>query len=81
MPTALFRARAIDNGDLTDPEIVRRVLDGETALFELLIRRSNAYLYKVARAHDFAKLGRRTGSDASHTRSCVSAGISRGWPF
>jgi RNA polymerase sigma factor (sigma-70 family) len=38
---------------LDDRAIIERVLDGETALFELLIRRSNAYLYKVARAHGF----------------------------
>jgi RNA polymerase sigma-70 factor (ECF subfamily) len=50
MPTALSRARAIDNGDLTDPEIVRRVLDGETPLFELLMRRHNERVYRTARA-------------------------------
>lgn len=39
---------------LPDREIIGRILDGETALFELLIRRNNAYLYKVARAQAFA---------------------------
>jgi RNA polymerase sigma factor (sigma-70 family) len=38
---------------LLEPEIVGRILDGEAALFELLIRRNNAYLYKVARAQAF----------------------------
>ena len=35
---------------LADEEIVRRVLDGETSLFELLIRRYNQRLYRAARA-------------------------------
>jgi RNA polymerase sigma-70 factor (ECF subfamily) len=34
----------------TDEEIVHRVLDGETALFELLMRRYNERLYRAARA-------------------------------
>jgi RNA polymerase sigma-70 factor (ECF subfamily) len=33
-----------------DPEIVRRVRAGETALFELLMRRHNQRVYRVARA-------------------------------
>jgi RNA polymerase sigma-70 factor (ECF subfamily) len=35
---------------LTDDEVVRRVLDGETMLFEVLMRRYNQRLYRVARA-------------------------------
>ncbi len=35
---------------LSDEEIVRRILDGETALFELIMRRYNQRLYRVARA-------------------------------
>jgi RNA polymerase sigma-70 factor (ECF subfamily) len=35
---------------VTDEEIVRRVLHGETALFELLMRRYNQRLYRIARA-------------------------------
>src|SRR5713101_9397393 len=35
---------------LTDEEIVERVLGGETALFELLMRRYNQRLYRVTRA-------------------------------
>ena len=34
---------------LSDEEVVRRVLDGETALFELIMRRYNQRLYRVAR--------------------------------
>ena len=33
----------------TDEDIVARVLGGETALFELLMRRHNQRLYRVAR--------------------------------
>jgi RNA polymerase sigma-70 factor (ECF subfamily) len=35
---------------MSDEEIVRRVLDGEIALFELIMRRYNQRLYRVARA-------------------------------
>jgi len=36
--------------DWSDEEVVRRVLYGETALYELLMRRHNQRLYRVARA-------------------------------
>src|SRR5512135_2599945 len=35
---------------MPDEEVVRRGLDGETALFELIMRRYNQRLYRVARA-------------------------------
>jgi RNA polymerase sigma-70 factor (ECF subfamily) len=35
---------------LSDEEVVRRVRDGETALFEIIMRRYNQRLYRVARA-------------------------------
>jgi len=34
----------------TDEEVVVRVLAGETALFELVMRRHNQRLYRIARA-------------------------------
>jgi len=34
----------------TDEEVVRRVLEGETALYEIIMRRYNQRLYRVARA-------------------------------
>lgn len=37
-------------GGLSDEEIVSRVLEGETALFEVLMRRHNERLYRAARA-------------------------------
>ncbi|TCJ14604.1 sigma-70 family RNA polymerase sigma factor [Flaviaesturariibacter flavus] len=38
---------------LTDNEVLQRVLQGELALFEILIRRYNPVLYKIARSYDF----------------------------
>jgi len=35
---------------LTDEELVRRILDGDAAVFELLMRRHNQRLYRLARA-------------------------------
>ena len=37
----------------TDAEVIERVLQGNTALFEILIRRYNALLYKTGRAYGF----------------------------
>lgn len=36
--------------DWSDEDVVRRVVDGETALYEILMRRHNQRLYRVARA-------------------------------
>jgi RNA polymerase sigma-70 factor, ECF subfamily len=47
-PTALEPLNTTE--PLSDEEVVRRVLEGETALFELLMRRCNQRLYRVARA-------------------------------
>ena len=38
------------NEDWTDEQVVTRVLSGETALYELLMRRHNQRLYRIARA-------------------------------
>jgi len=49
-----MRASAIlqlaNSAELTDEEVVTRVLNGETALFEILMRRYNQRLYRVARS-------------------------------
>ena len=34
-------------------EIIQKILDGEVTLFEILIRRYNPILYKIARSYDF----------------------------
>ena len=36
-----------------DDELIRKIVLGETALFEILIRRYNALLYKMSRAYGF----------------------------
>ncbi len=38
---------------LTEQEIIQKIVSGETALFEILIRRHNAALYKLARCYGF----------------------------
>ncbi|MGE5316726.1 MAG: sigma-70 family RNA polymerase sigma factor, partial [Chloroflexota bacterium] len=38
---------------LTEVEIIQRILKGEKALFEMIIRRFNPYLYKVGRAYNY----------------------------
>ena len=40
----------IDLTDTADDDIVNRVLAGETALYEILMRRYNQRLYRVARS-------------------------------
>jgi RNA polymerase sigma-70 factor (ECF subfamily) len=45
LPTSL-----LPGAPLTDDEVVTRVLGGETSLFEILMRRYNRRLYRVARA-------------------------------
>lgn len=38
----------------SDDEIIQKVIEGEVQLFELLIRRYNPYLYKVARSQGYS---------------------------
>jgi RNA polymerase sigma factor (sigma-70 family) len=37
----------------SEEEIIQKIVDGETALFEVLIRRYNSILYKIARSYNF----------------------------
>jgi RNA polymerase sigma-70 factor (ECF subfamily) len=46
---ALVIERLNTSEPLSDEEVVRRVLDGETALFEIIMRRYNQRLYRIAR--------------------------------
>jgi len=50
METLASSRAAADASRLPDPEIVRRVRAGETALFEILMRRHNQRVYRAARA-------------------------------
>jgi len=47
-PTVIDLTKSTET--LPDEEVVRRVLEGETPLFELIMRRYNQRLYRVARA-------------------------------
>lgn len=38
---------------LSEAELIRRIVSGESALFEIVIRRHNASLYKVTRCYNF----------------------------
>lgn len=38
---------------LTDTEIISRILAGEKPLYELIVRRYNAYLYKLGRSYNY----------------------------
>lgn len=37
----------------TEAEIIERIINGEKALFEIIIRRFNPYLYKVGRSYNY----------------------------
>ncbi|WP_313530537.1 sigma factor [Sphingobacterium multivorum] len=37
----------------TDKELIEKVLNKETAIFELIIRRNNPYLYRIGRMYHF----------------------------
>jgi RNA polymerase sigma factor (sigma-70 family) len=37
----------------TEAEIIARILDGEKALYEIIVRRINPYLYKVGRSYNY----------------------------
>lgn len=41
------------NVQFTDEEVIHKVLAGETALFEILIRRYNPFLYKTGRSYNY----------------------------
>ena len=43
-------ALAFDNDEHTDAEAIQQVLDGNTAMFELLMRRYNERIYRAARS-------------------------------
>lgn len=43
----------VQKGGSSDGDVIHRVLEGETAFFEILIRRYNPVLYKIARSYGF----------------------------
>ena len=38
----------------TDEELIQKILNKETALFELVIRRNNPYLYRIGKMYHFS---------------------------
>jgi RNA polymerase sigma-70 factor (ECF subfamily) len=38
---------------LSEPELIDRIIHGDVAVFEVLIRRYNPYLYKIGRSYNF----------------------------
>jgi RNA polymerase sigma-70 factor (ECF subfamily) len=46
-------ARAVLSSLLAEEEIIKKIIEGEKALFEVLIRRYNSVLYKLARCYGF----------------------------
>ena len=38
----------------TEEEIISRIIDGNKALFEIIVRRFNPYLYKIGRTYNFS---------------------------
>lgn len=41
------------NSQYSDDEVISRVVDGDTALFEIIIRRYNPYLYRIGRSYHY----------------------------
>lgn len=39
--------------NFTEAEIIGRVIDGEKALYEIIVRRFNPYLYKIGRSYNY----------------------------
>ena len=50
MITGSSSAVACENAEQPDDEVIRQVLDGNTAMFELLMRRYNERVYRAARS-------------------------------
>jgi RNA polymerase sigma factor (sigma-70 family) len=45
--------QAINSAQYSDIEVIQKILDGELALFEILIRRYNSFLYKTGRSYNY----------------------------
>jgi len=43
----------VQSEKLTEAEIIRQVLDGEKALYEIIVRRFNPFLYKIGRSYNY----------------------------
>lgn len=52
-PKSTFAINMNLSDQLTENEIVERILSGEKALYEILVRRFNPFLYKVGRSYNY----------------------------
>ncbi|MBO9618461.1 MAG: sigma-70 family RNA polymerase sigma factor [Niabella sp.] len=43
----------VQSEKLTETEIIERILEGEKALYEIIVRRFNPYLYKIGRSYNY----------------------------
>ena len=49
----MMKALAADSEMLTDGNVIEKIIEGDTAIFEILIRRYNQALYKIGRMYGF----------------------------
>jgi RNA polymerase sigma-70 factor (ECF subfamily) len=64
-------------GMSTDEEIIQKILMGETALFEVLIRRYNSLLYKIARSYGLAHHDAEDVMQETHVAAYTKLGTFR----
>ncbi len=48
-----MKALAVDSEILTDGKVIEKIIEGDPAIFEILIRRYNQALYKIGRMYGF----------------------------
>src|SRR5215207_2462522 len=63
---------------LTDEELIEKIINGETALFEVLIRRYNAVLYKMARTYGMSHEDAEDMMQEAHFTAFTKLGSFRG---
>ena len=82
MVTATSSAVAVDTHAEADEDVIRQVLDGDSGMFELLMRRYNERVYRAARAIPCVTSRRRRTSCSrpmsTPLRICGSSTVLRG---
>jgi len=78
MMTRTSSVLALENREQSDAETIQQVLDGNTAMFELLMRRYNERVYRAARSivrdeQEVEDVVQQAYVNAfTHLRQCVS---------
>lgn len=44
---------SIMSGDISDKQVISRILKGDTSAYEIIVRRYNSYLYKIGRSYGY----------------------------